>query len=91
MTVYVDELQHRGWILRGRKTESCHMIGDTPKELHALAAKAGLQRNWFQGDASIPHYDLVASRRRKAVALGVQEITSRELVTIWRKRTKEKR
>lgn len=42
-------------------------------ELHEMAASIGLKREWFQ-DKRFPHYDVQASKRRKAVAKGAVEI-----------------
>lgn len=56
----------------------CHMVSDDGEaELHAFAARIGLRRAWAQ--SSPAHYDLTPSRRARAVALGAQEVTSREL------------
>lgn len=58
----------------------CHMIADTEEELHAFAAKIGMQRSWAQNPGTpSAHYDLVPSRRTRAVKAGAQEITHREL------------
>ena len=61
----------------------CHMVSDvSEEELHAFAARIGLQRAWAQlrPRASAAHYDLVPWRRAKAVKLGAIEVSSRELV-----------
>lgn len=90
MTVYVDDLRAWGWVLYGRQVDSCHMTSDGLQldELHAMAARIGLQRRWFQpGRAGrCPHYDLTASRREAAVAAGAVEISSKQLVLIQRER-----
>jgi len=65
MSVYVDQLADHGW----RLGKSCHMIADTLEELHAMAERIGMKRAWFQ-PKSFPHYDLVASRRKRAIAAG---------------------
>jgi Protein of unknown function (DUF4031) len=59
----------------------CHMVADTPGELHAMADDIGLLRSWYQSPdkASFPHYDLSLSRRRLAVERGATEITRMEL------------
>ena len=85
MSVYVDELMvypnARGIFRAG----SCHMAADTLDELHAMAAKIGMRRTWFQGkNPRHPHYDLVKSRRDLAVALGAKEVSGRDLVLMWR-------
>lgn len=79
MTVYVDDAY-----IPFRNMLMCHMIADTPDELHAMAQRVGLRRSWFQ-DHSVPHYDVSKSRRALAVDLGAKEITSRELVEIARR------
>lgn len=69
MSVYVDPLVDWGW----RLGPSCHLIADTLEELHEFAARLGLRRSWFQPH-STPHYDLTASKRAAAVALGAVEL-----------------
>lgn len=88
MTVYVDDLAEYGWVLRGRQVPSCHLFTDTAdlEELHAIAAKIGMQRRWFQDKRSAPHYDLTPSRRAAAVALGVVAVDRHQAVAIWRAR-----
>lgn len=75
--VYVDTLIDYGWKLG----KSCHMLADSENELHEFAAKIGMKRSWFQsGDGcSVPHYDLVASKRKLAVKAGAVEVDRREL------------
>lgn len=76
--VYVDMLIDYGWKLG----PSCHLLADTLDELHTFAEKIGMKRSWFQMGASgnVPHYDLTASKRKKAVSLGAKEINRKELV-----------
>lgn len=73
MAVYVDELvvypNAKGIFRSG----SCHLSADTEDELHAFAAKIGMRRAWFQPHKRLPHYDLIASKRALAVALGAIE------------------
>lgn len=40
----------------------CHMVADTEAELHAMADKIGLRREWYQGD----HYDIVQNGAKEA-------------------------
>jgi hypothetical protein len=77
MSVYVDMLLEYGWKLG----PSCHMTADTEQELHEMAAKIGMKRSWFQsGDRqSIPHYDLVRSKRMLAIKHGAVEIDRDEV------------
>jgi hypothetical protein len=57
-------------------THWCHMAGDAGfEELHAFAARLGIPRHRFQGD----HYDLPPHLRERAVALGAEEVGTKEL------------
>lgn len=51
----------------------CHLLADSPDELHAFASRLGLKRKWFQ-DGRWPHYDLTASKRDLAVGLGAEQV-----------------
>lgn len=75
MSVYVDAYRapFRGMVMS-------HMMADTPEELHAMAAKLGLKRTWFQGN----HYDVSETKRCEAIKLGAKAVTGRELVPIIR-------
>jgi Protein of unknown function (DUF4031) len=54
----------------------CHLVSDHSfEELHGFAARIGIPRHRFQGD----HYDLPPHLRSRAVALGAQEVGTREL------------
>ncbi len=74
MSCYVDKLRPFGWRIRGRETESCHLLADTLDELHTMAQVIGLKREWFQDKRSGKHYDLVPSKRKAAVELGAIEL-----------------
>lgn len=67
---------------------SCHLICDGDlNELHALAARIGMKRKWFQPHGAIPHYDLTEARREEAVRAGAVEIDRRGIVLwvrLWR-------
>lgn len=80
MPVYVDNMRAQ----YGRMI-MCHMVADSIDELHAMADKIGLQRKWLQ-DKSIPHYDVSLSKKKIALSFGAIEITSKELVTKFRKK-----
>lgn len=70
MSVYVDASLYS----YGRMT-MCHMIADTPDELHAMADKIGVARRWFQAPpgASFWHYDIAKVKRALAVTAGALE------------------
>lgn len=65
MAVYVDDecIEWRGQVW-------CHMVADTPDELHSFAARIGLKRAWFQTQSVYPHYDVTLSIRVKALEMG---------------------
>lgn len=78
MTVYVDTMKAPF----GRMI-MCHMFADTDEELHAMAAKIGVQRKWHQRPpaASWSHYDVCQSKRALAIKHGAVEMQyGRELV-----------
>lgn len=70
MAVYVDDLRRFPTKIACFKMGSCHMTADTLDELHAMAARIGLKREWFQDHHLAPHYDLTGSRRVDALQAG---------------------
>lgn len=86
--IYVDQLRDRGWVLRGKKIESCHMAADTLSELHTFAIRLGLKRSWFQSKTH-PHYDLTPNKRALALRRGAHKLSDSDFVKQlrkWRKR-----
>lgn len=77
MSVYVDELKRWPTKIRCFQTGSCHLTADTLEELHALAKRIGLRREWFQARSCVPHYDLTASKREAALAAGAVFVPAR--------------
>jgi hypothetical protein len=75
VTVYIDQFPP-GW---GRWSGGGHLLTSDLEELHAMADRIGLKRSWFQGDKSFAHYDVMASKRRLAIAWGAVEIEFGEL------------
>lgn len=78
--VYVDDLQiYTG---KGRLNgQWCHMMTDSDiEELHAMAARIGMHRSWFQDHPSHPHYDLRPTKRVAAIAAGAVAISPTEMV-----------
>ena len=82
--IYVDELftaTPRTEQARQYGTRWCHLTTDGDlEELHVFAEKLGMKRAWFQPHATLPHYDLVPSKRALAVRLGAREITTQEIL-----------
>jgi hypothetical protein len=82
MSVYVDTAVY-GY---GRMT-MCHMLADTPEELHAMADRIGVARRWFQQPpkASFFHYDISKGKRALAVKAGAIECDRNAFVTHLRR------
>ena len=63
------------WPWRGQLWS--HLVSDVSyDELHAFAARLGVPRRAFQGD----HYDIPASLREPALALGAEPVAARVLL-----------
>jgi hypothetical protein len=67
LPVFVDTPVDWGWRL-GPNAHLCP-LDDSPEALgalHAVAAKIGLRREWFQSKPTWPHYDLTVRRAEAA-------------------------
>lgn len=86
MTIYVDPmlscLPSNAWPYES----ACHMFADDLDELHELAVKVGLRRDWFQNRAFLPHYDLTERKRRQAIRLGAVDVDHAFTVRFMRSR-----
>jgi hypothetical protein len=60
------------------------MIADSLEELHVMADRIGLRRQWFQ-PVSSPHYDLSKSRRAEAIRFGAIELDRHAFVAAIRR------
>lgn len=82
MAVYVDEAI---WPYAGRRW--CHLLADTPEELHRFAWQLGVKRGSYQGPprTSKPHYDITAFERDRALRLGATPCTREEIVAVLRR------
>ena len=86
LTVYVDDWRQRATI-RDRQDRWSHLLSDNKDELHALAAQLGIPLRGFQRhrrSAALDHYDLPESFRLKAIELGAQPVTWREMGRLTR-------
>ncbi len=81
MAVYIDDM-YRHRIGEFRDMRMSHMIADSDDELHAMAARIGMKREWYQGD----HYDVPLTRRDQAIAFGAIPITYRQCGAMRRRR-----
>jgi hypothetical protein len=79
--VYVDDAI---WPWQGRRW--CHLLADTPEELHFFASRLGLHRSSYQGPpkSSTPHYDITGFERSRAIALGAIASDRTAIVTVLR-------
>jgi hypothetical protein len=72
VAILVDEAL---WEWRGRRW--AHLVSDASyDELHAFAARLGVDRRSFQRD----HYDVPSTLRARAIELGAEAVGSRELL-----------
>lgn len=63
------------WSFRGRRW--AHLISDSSlDELHAFAARLGIEQRLFQGD----HYDVDSNTRELALQLGAVAVDFRDIV-----------
>ena len=62
------------------KAIMCHMIADSTEELHKMAQKLGLRKEWCQGAGTVREHFLISLKKRKlALAFGVKEVTYENL------------
>ena len=81
MSVYVDSAIHK---MCGRRM--CHMFSLDLAELHAMAARIGLKRQWFQNPLTMrvawPHYDIDVASRALALGFGAIACDRYQTLTI---------
>lgn len=75
MAIYVDDMRAK----YGRLV-LCHMLANSDEELHAMAAKIGVARKWWQSPEKTAgsHYDIALSKKALAIQYGAIEITWRQ-------------
>jgi hypothetical protein len=74
MSVYVDSAKHHY-----RRMIMCHMMADTPAELHKMAGEIGVALRHFQ-TCRYDHYDICKQMRARAVELGAVEISTKDMI-----------
>src|SRR5579859_2896247 len=85
--IYVDDLftmTPRTAQARSHGNRWCHLLTDSHdlEELHQFAEKLGLKRAWFQSHKTLPHYDLVPSKRMLAIQHGAKAVSGEEMKAI---------
>jgi hypothetical protein len=82
VALYVDEAI---WHWQGLRW--AHLLADDLDELHRFAAALGLHRLSYQGPprTAVPHYDLTAFERRRAIALGARVASRHEMAAVVRR------
>jgi len=86
MSVYVDKLYNHGWRLYNRSVLSCHLFADSVEELIKFGATIGLKKSWIHhGNHNFIHFDIVESKRIKAIDLGAIYLQGRH----WLKKHKQ--
>ncbi len=65
--------------------KSCHLFGDSIKELKLFASRIGLKLSWYQNSKSFPHFDLTANIRKKAIKNGAKEVNRRFVYNFMKK------
>lgn len=61
-----------------------HLVADSLEELHNFAELLALPRRWFHAAAKYPHYDVTASVRQRALLVGAQPGTRRQVIACAR-------
>ena len=88
VALYVDDA-----IWRWQGLQWAHLLADGLDELHRFAADLGINRLSYQGPprTSVPHYDLTAYERRRAIARGAIACSRHEIVVVLRRARSEHR
>jgi len=78
--IYVDNF---GIEWRGKQWFHMFTDNDDLTELHEIAKKIGLKRDWFQ-NKSLPHYDVTENKKKLAILNGVTALNQKEANTMIR-------
>lgn len=74
--------------------EACHMFafpGVPLEDLHAMAKRIGLRREYFREHASLPHYDLSRTKQLIAISYGAKLVGRATVVEAMRQWGAERR
>ena len=88
--IVVDWLMSHGWVLHGRPVKSCHLMSTEHDldltELVTFGIKLGIPSTWLHHpEHGVPHYDLTASWRVRAVDQGATELTKESFSPVYRR------
>src|SRR6476619_4596841 len=74
-------------IWRWQALQWAHLLADDIDELHRFASALGINPLSYQGPprTSVPHYDLTAYERRRAIARGAIACSRDEIVAVLRR------
>ena len=76
--ILVDDVAEHATTLRYKQWS--HMVStESPEELHAMANRIGLRREWFQS-SSFDQYDITPPKRALAIKLGAVAVSARILL-----------
>lgn len=62
-----------------------HLVAENIELLHEAAKRLGLKPSWFQPKPNRPHYDIKGGKITRAKALGIKQVSGRELVRFMQK------
>lgn len=83
--VYIDNMNAK----YGRMI-MCHMVADTTEELLEMVDKIGVNRKHLQDEGTYrEHFDICKAKKDKALKLGAEEITMRELAGILKEKKRK--
>ncbi len=83
--VYIDcvNLKYKNMVMN-------HLFADSLEELHLFVDKLGINRKYFQKNASFPHYDICLSKKELALKNGAIELKTRRETADKLKELKQK-
>lgn len=86
MSLYVDPLVKTRPTPEWPWTQSCFLYGDMVEQLHAVAEKLGLKKQFFIDDVAFPRYRIRSMQRVEAMKCGAVEHTRWECIYWVRRR-----